>query len=104
MTTALDRVTATRWDTENAWRLYDAPGKYGALLGDWTTTQATDSQPLIITTVRGRQAELALIRFGAHHGLILTATSDQKPVLAYTDHGATLTWRTGGVWVQLATA
>lgn len=102
MTTTVDLADTVRQETLRAWQLFDAPA-HGALIGDWTTSIAADGHPLISATVAGRYAEPVLRRFGAHHGLILIGASDQKPVLAYSAHGATVTWRTSGVWVQLTT-
>lgn len=103
MTTTVDLADTVQQDTVRAWQLFDAPA-HGALLGDWTTGLAADGQPLIAAAVAGRYAELVLRRFGAHHGLIRGRDDDLKPVLAYSDRGSTVTWRTSGVWVQLTAA
>jgi len=100
MTTSL-APTAVQQDVITAWRLGDMPGKYGALLGAWTTGTAHDGQPLTSVTVRGRYAEQALRRFGADYGLFLTQAGDIKPRAEYSDTGITITWRTAGTWVQL---
>lgn len=103
MTTTVDLTDAVQQETLRAWQLFDAPAR-GALIGDWTASFAADGHPLIAASVSGRYAEPILRRFGAHHGLIRGRDDDQKPVLAYSDRGVTLSWRTSGVWVQLTAA
>lgn len=100
MTTAVDLTDTAQQDTIRAWQLFDAPA-HGAFIGEWATSLAADGQPLITANVEGRYAEIVLRRFGAHHGLVRSRDDDQKPVLAYSDRSATVTWRTSGVWVQL---
>ncbi|MEU9000502.1 hypothetical protein [Streptomyces sp. NPDC048551] len=103
MTTTVDVTDTVQQDTIRAWQLFDAPAR-GAFIGEWATSLAADGQPIISAFVAGRNAEFVLRRFGAHHGLLCGRDDDQKPVLAYSARGATVTWRTCGVWVQLTAA
>lgn len=102
MTTTLTPADTAARDTVTAWRLSDAPGRYGAILGNWTTS--SDGRH-ITARIHGRNAEAALKWFGGgSYPLLLAGPEPQQPQLTYTDTGIQVAWRTSGVWVQLTAA